>query len=96
VPLSSLNDWLFGFGDWSADGKGLLVPSFTRAGTPVILEVNRAGKASIVLEGTASLAFDLKSTGCRRNIKTLRRSHCCNWPRILRDCLGSRIILLPM
>jgi DNA-binding winged helix-turn-helix (wHTH) protein/Tol biopolymer transport system component len=54
----TLNDWLIGFGDWSADGKGLLVPSFTPAGTPVILEVNRAGKASVVLEGTASTAFD--------------------------------------
>jgi len=54
----TLNDWLFGFGDWSADGKGLLVPSFTPAGTPVILEINRAGKASVVLEGTASTAFD--------------------------------------
>jgi hypothetical protein len=53
-----LNDWLFGFGDWSADGKGLLVPSFTAAGTPVILEVNRAGKAAVVLEGAASTAFD--------------------------------------
>jgi hypothetical protein len=54
----TLNDWLFGFGDWSADGKGLLVPSFTPAGTPVILEVNRAGKAAVVLEGAASTAFD--------------------------------------
>jgi DNA-binding winged helix-turn-helix (wHTH) protein/Tol biopolymer transport system component len=54
----TLNDWLFRFGDWSADGKGLLVPSFTPAGTPVMLEVSRAGQASVVLEGTANTAFD--------------------------------------
>jgi hypothetical protein len=52
------NDWLFGFGDWSADGKGLLIPSFTPAGAPVILEVNRAGKASVVLEGALNTEFD--------------------------------------
>ena len=54
----TLNDWPIGFGDWSVDGKGLLVPSFTPAGTPVILEINRAGKASVVLEGAAGTEFD--------------------------------------
>jgi DNA-binding winged helix-turn-helix (wHTH) protein/Tol biopolymer transport system component len=54
----TLKDWLFGFGDWTADGEGLLVPSFTPVGTPVILEVSRAGKAFVVLEGAASTTFD--------------------------------------
>ena len=54
----ALNDWLVPYGDWSADGKGLLVPSATPAGMSVILEVNRAGKASVVLEGTATEEFE--------------------------------------
>ena len=58
ATVPSLNDWLFGFGDWSADGKGLLVPSFTPEGSPVILEVSRTGKASVILEGAPSTAFD--------------------------------------
>lgn len=52
------NDWLVPYGDWTADGKGLLVPSVTPTGTSVILEVNRAGKASVVLESTANIAFE--------------------------------------
>jgi DNA-binding winged helix-turn-helix (wHTH) protein/Tol biopolymer transport system component len=54
----TLNEWLIPDGDWTADGKGLLIPSVTPAGTPVILEVNRAGKASVVLEGTASISLE--------------------------------------
>jgi DNA-binding winged helix-turn-helix (wHTH) protein/Tol biopolymer transport system component len=54
----TLNDWFFRNGDWTADGKGLLIPSTTPAGIPVMLEVNRAGKASVVLEGTASSGFE--------------------------------------
>jgi Tol biopolymer transport system component len=53
----TLNDWWIPNGDWSAEGKGLLIPSVTPAGTPVILEVNRAGKASVVLDGAASTKF---------------------------------------
>jgi Tol biopolymer transport system component len=54
----TVNEWLVPYGDWAADGKGLLVPSFTPAGTPVILEVDRAGEASVVLEGSENIAFD--------------------------------------
>jgi len=54
----TLNEWWIPNGDWTSDGKGLLVPSITPAGTPVILEVNRAGKASVVLEGSANMEFE--------------------------------------
>jgi DNA-binding winged helix-turn-helix (wHTH) protein/Tol biopolymer transport system component len=53
----TLNDWWVPNGDWSADGKGVLIPSLTPAGIPVILEVNRAGKASVVLDGVAHTGF---------------------------------------
>jgi DNA-binding winged helix-turn-helix (wHTH) protein/Tol biopolymer transport system component len=53
-----VNNWFFGNGDWTADGKGLLVPATSPAGTPVMLEVNRAGKASVVLEGTPGTGFE--------------------------------------
>jgi hypothetical protein len=54
----TLNDWWIPNGDWSADGRGVLIPSVTPTGTPVILEVDRAGKASVVLEGAANTAFE--------------------------------------
>jgi len=54
----SLNDWRIGNGDWNADGNAILIPSVTATGTPVILEVNRAGKASVVLEGAANTVFN--------------------------------------
>jgi hypothetical protein len=54
----TLNEWPIVNGDWNADGSGLLIPSITRTGTPVILEVNRAGKASVVLEGAANTPFE--------------------------------------
>jgi DNA-binding winged helix-turn-helix (wHTH) protein/Tol biopolymer transport system component len=53
----TLNDWWIQNGDWNADGKGILIPTITPTGTPAILEVNRAGKASVVLEGAAHTAF---------------------------------------
>jgi DNA-binding winged helix-turn-helix (wHTH) protein/Tol biopolymer transport system component len=53
----TLNEWEVDNGDWNADGSALLIPSSTPAGTPVILEVNRDGKASVVLEGAASTPF---------------------------------------
>ena len=56
--IVTLNEWLVDNGDWNADGSGLLIPSITPAGTPVILEVNRAGKASIVLSGAANTPFE--------------------------------------
>ena len=52
-----LNKWPVDNGDWNADGTGLLIPSATPAGTPVILEVNRAGKTSVVLEGAVNTPF---------------------------------------
>ena len=54
----SLNDWPVPSGDWTADGNGILVPSHTPAGIPVILRVNRAGTASVVLEETTNISFD--------------------------------------
>ena len=54
----TLNEWPMDNGDWNADGTGLLIPSMTPTGTPVILEVNRAGKASVVLEGAANTPFE--------------------------------------
>jgi DNA-binding winged helix-turn-helix (wHTH) protein/Tol biopolymer transport system component len=54
----TLNDWWIPNGDWNADGRGVLIPSVTPTGTPVILEVDRAGKASVVLEGAANTAFE--------------------------------------
>lgn len=53
-----VTDWFLGNGDWTADGKGVLVPAFSPSGIPVMLEVDRAGKASVVLEGTAAVGFE--------------------------------------
>jgi dipeptidyl aminopeptidase/acylaminoacyl peptidase len=53
----SIDDWPLSNGDWSADGKSLFVPSFTSRATPVILDVNEAGKAVVVLEGDANTGF---------------------------------------
>jgi hypothetical protein len=53
----TLNDWWIPNGDWNADGKGVLIASVTPTGTPAILEVDRGGKASVVLEGAAHTAF---------------------------------------
>jgi DNA-binding winged helix-turn-helix (wHTH) protein/Tol biopolymer transport system component len=54
----TLNEWPVYNGDWNADGSGVLIPSVTPAGTQVILEVNRDGKASVVLEGAAHTPFE--------------------------------------
>jgi hypothetical protein len=54
----TLNDWLIESGDWTADGSGILFPSLTRGGKPVIVEADRAGKATVVLEGTENTVFD--------------------------------------
>jgi Tol biopolymer transport system component len=68
----TLNDWWVTNGDWTADGNGILVPSHTPSGTPVILEVNRAGTASVVLKSTANISFDymIQSPNGRRAILT--------------------------
>ena len=52
-----LNDWWIQNGDWSADGKSLLIPSFTAVGEPVILQVDQTGKASIVLKEAGNSGF---------------------------------------
>jgi DNA-binding winged helix-turn-helix (wHTH) protein/Tol biopolymer transport system component len=54
----TLNEWEVNNGDWNADGSGLLIPSLTPTGTPVILEVNKAGRVSVVLEGDANTPFE--------------------------------------
>jgi DNA-binding winged helix-turn-helix (wHTH) protein/Tol biopolymer transport system component len=54
----SVDDWPLWNGDWSADGKSVFMPSVTSRGTPVILDVNKAGKAEVVLEGGANIFFD--------------------------------------
>jgi hypothetical protein len=53
-----LNEWQVDNGDWNADRSGLLIPSITPAGMPVILEVSRAGEVSVVLEGAANTPFE--------------------------------------
>jgi DNA-binding winged helix-turn-helix (wHTH) protein/Tol biopolymer transport system component len=54
----TLDEWPVYNGDWNADGSALLIPSATLAGRPVILEVNRDGKASVVLEGAVHTPFE--------------------------------------
>jgi len=54
----TLDAWPVDNGDWNADGSALLIPSVTPAGTPVILEVDRTGKATVVLEGAAHTPFE--------------------------------------
>jgi DNA-binding winged helix-turn-helix (wHTH) protein/Tol biopolymer transport system component len=54
----SVDDWPVESGDWSADGKRIFIQSVTSRGTPVILDVNKAGKAEVVLEGDANTSFD--------------------------------------
>ena len=43
--------------DWSADGKLLLIASFTPAGAPVILAIDLDGNARVLLEGDRSAPF---------------------------------------
>jgi DNA-binding winged helix-turn-helix (wHTH) protein/Tol biopolymer transport system component len=54
----TLDEWPVFNGDWNADGSALLIPSSTPAGTPVILEVNKAGIGSVVLEGAVHTPFE--------------------------------------
>ena len=53
----SIDSWSLPNGDWSADCKSVFIPSVTSKGTPVILDVNEAGKAEVVLEGDANTTF---------------------------------------
>lgn len=53
----SIDTWPVFNGDWSADGKSLFIPSYGSNGRPLILDVNEAGRAEIVLEGDANTYF---------------------------------------
>jgi DNA-binding winged helix-turn-helix (wHTH) protein/Tol biopolymer transport system component len=53
----AVDKWPISNGDWSADGKSIFVPSLTSKATSVILDVNEAGKAEVVLEGEANTNF---------------------------------------
>jgi DNA-binding winged helix-turn-helix (wHTH) protein/Tol biopolymer transport system component len=50
----SVTDWPVSSGDWSANSKTVFMPSRTPKGIPVILEVDQAGKARVVLERSAN------------------------------------------
>jgi hypothetical protein len=52
-----LKDWPLSNGDWSANSQNVFAPSFTPKGVPVILEIDQAGKADVVLEGHANTGF---------------------------------------
>jgi DNA-binding winged helix-turn-helix (wHTH) protein/Tol biopolymer transport system component len=66
----SLNDWPVFNVDWSADGERLFVRSITPAGVPVILALNEAGKAEVVIEGRVGshFAFFIESPDGRHGI----------------------------
>ena len=51
------NEWMIPNGDWSADGKVILLESYKAEGTPVILQVDRTGQASVLLEGEPNVDF---------------------------------------
>ena len=52
VREAVLKDWpRLSTADWSADGKALLLPSRTSNSTPVLLFVDREGKARVIWEG---------------------------------------------
>ena len=54
----TVKDWPLYAVDWSADGRTVFMPSVTQDGTPVILEVDQAGRARVALQGTANnIAF---------------------------------------
>jgi hypothetical protein len=53
----TVQDWPLSNGDWAANGQSVYMPSGTPKGIPVILEVDQAGKAKVVLEGSANTGF---------------------------------------
>jgi DNA-binding winged helix-turn-helix (wHTH) protein/Tol biopolymer transport system component len=53
----TINDWKIQQGDWSADGKVLLMESYTASGGSVILQVDRAGQALVLLKGEPNVEF---------------------------------------
>jgi DNA-binding winged helix-turn-helix (wHTH) protein/Tol biopolymer transport system component len=66
----SLNEWPAFNVDWAADGARVFLRSITSAGVPVILALNRAGKAEVVLEGQvgSNFAFFIQSPDGRHGI----------------------------
>ena len=66
----SLNDWHVANVDWSADGKQLLIRSVTPTGAPVILALNGAGKAEVLIEGQvgSNFTFFIQSPDGRHGI----------------------------
>jgi DNA-binding winged helix-turn-helix (wHTH) protein/Tol biopolymer transport system component len=66
----SLNDWPVSNVDWSADGARLFIRSITPAGVPVILALNGAGKAEVVIEGRvdSNFTFFIQSPDGRHGI----------------------------
>jgi DNA-binding winged helix-turn-helix (wHTH) protein/Tol biopolymer transport system component len=66
----SLNDWPVFNVDWSADGGRVFIRSITPAGLPVILSLNRVGKAEVVLEGQvgSNFAFFIQAPDGRHGI----------------------------
>jgi DNA-binding winged helix-turn-helix (wHTH) protein/Tol biopolymer transport system component len=53
----TVKDWPLDTVDWSADSRTLFMPSVTAQGDPVILEVDQAGKAKVVLRGSANIDY---------------------------------------
>jgi hypothetical protein len=66
----SLNGWPMFNVDWSADGARVFIRSITPAGVPVILALNGAGKAEVVIEGQvdSNFAFFIQSPDGRHGI----------------------------
>ncbi len=53
----TVKDWPLGGADWSADSRTVFMTSVTSDGVPVILEVDQAGKARVVLRGSTNTGF---------------------------------------
>jgi Tol biopolymer transport system component/DNA-binding winged helix-turn-helix (wHTH) protein len=53
----TVKDWPLNGVDWSADGRSLFMASVTPKGIQVILEVDQAGKANVVLQGNVNNEF---------------------------------------
>jgi DNA-binding winged helix-turn-helix (wHTH) protein/Tol biopolymer transport system component len=53
----TVKDWPLDGGDWAANSQTVLMPSRAPSGLPVILEVDQAGKAKVVLRGSANIGF---------------------------------------
>ena len=66
----SLSDWPVFNVDWSADGARVFIRSITPAGVPVILALNGAGRAEVVIEGqvNSNFAFFIQSPNGRHGI----------------------------